>query len=83
MIIKLTNAVDPHKGNALLINSRHVLTVFESDNFAHIEISPYSIFHSNRLIKQWTTFSPFEHDSGRLKSFGRLSIYDWYILISL
>ena len=32
MIIKLTNALDPHRNNTLLINAKHILSVFESDN---------------------------------------------------
>ena len=31
MIIKLTNAAPEHKGKMLLVNAKHILTVFESD----------------------------------------------------
>jgi hypothetical protein len=30
MILKLTNMSEEHKGNALLINSDHILTVYET-----------------------------------------------------
>jgi hypothetical protein len=31
MIIKLTNMNEEHKGKPLLINARHILSVFETD----------------------------------------------------
>ena len=30
MLIKLTNATEEHKGNTLLINPKHIMTVFET-----------------------------------------------------
>lgn len=57
MIIKLTNASKEFIGKPLLINTRHILTVFETENILddkslEIVTSIYTVTQQNWIVKE-------------------------------
>lgn len=43
MLIKLTNNAEEFKGKPLLINSEHIMTIFEIENDDEVSTNVYSI----------------------------------------
>ena len=52
MIIKLTNNAEEFKGKPLLINSEHIMTVFEVQNDDEISTNIYSITQQSWIVKE-------------------------------
>ena len=57
MIIKLTNASKEFTGKSLLINTRHILTVFETENIlddktVEMVTSIYTVTQQNWIVKE-------------------------------
>lgn len=52
MIIKLTNNAEEFKGKPLLINSEHIMTVFEIENDDEISTNVYSITQQSWNVKE-------------------------------
>lgn len=52
MIIKLTNNAEEFKGKPLLINTEHIMTVFEIENDDEISTNVYSITQQSWNVKE-------------------------------
>lgn len=52
MIIKLTNDAEEFKGKPLLINSEHIMTVFEVENDDETSTNIYSITQQSWIVKE-------------------------------
>ena len=51
-MIKLTNAAEQYKGNVLLINSEHIMTVFETTVNDETVTNIYSITQQSWQVKE-------------------------------
>jgi hypothetical protein len=52
MIIKLTNNAEEFKGKPLLINTEHIMTVFEVKNDDETSTNIYSITQQSWIVKE-------------------------------
>jgi hypothetical protein len=63
MLIKLTNAVEEHKGNTLLINPRHIMTVFETV----VEVPSKDVKKKNKTVETITNVYSITQQSWTVK----------------
>lgn len=52
MIIKLTNNAEEFKGKTLLINTEHIMTMFEVENDDETSTNIYSITQQSWIVKE-------------------------------
>ena len=52
MIIKLTNNAEEFKGKPLLINTEHIMTMFEVENDDKVSTNIYSITQQSWVVQE-------------------------------